>query len=349
MEKKYIKVYTDLKTKIQKNILLPGDKLPTNKDLCSLYGVSLITIKKALELLKDEGYIHGISGIGTFITEDHTDKVEQSQLTFSIIVPNYSEVFCLEIINRFEQLCRLNNVTPLISRSFGDTELEDKIIKEHVKLGADGICIMPIHDEYFNKELLKLSLGGFPLITIDRKLPSIQISSIVTNNMNSSRILATYAKEKNYKYPFIITPRYKRAENLEQRVIGFLKHFEKHRLLYFDDYLPSLNQEHSDELNASLKDDISKNIYSNIDVIFCVEYNIANHVQKILNEIGSNIEVLCYDYPSGRQSIKFTHIKQNQYEIASKAFNYLANSQRLDNKLVHHELDGSLVYKNIDK
>lgn len=43
--------------KINNNIYKVGDKLPTNMQLCDLYGVSRITINRALMDLESEGYI----------------------------------------------------------------------------------------------------------------------------------------------------------------------------------------------------------------------------------------------------------------------------------------------------
>ena len=46
-EKVYDQVKKDLLLKINNNIYKVGDKLPTNMQLCDLYGVSRITINRA--------------------------------------------------------------------------------------------------------------------------------------------------------------------------------------------------------------------------------------------------------------------------------------------------------------
>ena len=47
----YENVYNDLKQKIECGDLKPGDKLAVEEDMIAHYGVSAITVKKALNLL----------------------------------------------------------------------------------------------------------------------------------------------------------------------------------------------------------------------------------------------------------------------------------------------------------
>ena len=50
----YENVYNDLKHKIECGDLKPGDKLEVEEDMITHYGVSAITVKKALNLLAEE-------------------------------------------------------------------------------------------------------------------------------------------------------------------------------------------------------------------------------------------------------------------------------------------------------
>lgn len=44
-----------------------GDKLPTDSDFCEMYGVSRITVRRALTELEQEGYIERIQGKGSYL------------------------------------------------------------------------------------------------------------------------------------------------------------------------------------------------------------------------------------------------------------------------------------------
>jgi GntR family transcriptional regulator len=71
----YQKLYHVLHGKIIKEEYKPGDKLPTEKELCELYGVSRITSRHALRLLQEEGLVERFPGKGTFISGAKPKKV----------------------------------------------------------------------------------------------------------------------------------------------------------------------------------------------------------------------------------------------------------------------------------
>jgi len=53
----YYRIYADLKEKIAEGVFKPGDRIPSEKELCKIYGVSRLTIRRALEELRREGII----------------------------------------------------------------------------------------------------------------------------------------------------------------------------------------------------------------------------------------------------------------------------------------------------
>lgn len=54
---KYEAIAADIRRSIEDGALKPGDKLPTVVEFCELYGVSKITVKRAIEQITEEGLI----------------------------------------------------------------------------------------------------------------------------------------------------------------------------------------------------------------------------------------------------------------------------------------------------
>lgn len=64
----YHQIADDLKEKIDREELKPNTRIPTEAELSEHYGVSRITIRKALELLVDEEILVRRQRIGTFVS-----------------------------------------------------------------------------------------------------------------------------------------------------------------------------------------------------------------------------------------------------------------------------------------
>lgn len=70
---KYEIIAIDIREDILKGIYKPNERLPFEKEICDKYDVSKMTVKKALDLLVNEGLIVKRRGSGTFI-KDITEK-----------------------------------------------------------------------------------------------------------------------------------------------------------------------------------------------------------------------------------------------------------------------------------
>ena len=70
---KYLEIKTNLIAQIKTGDFCKSEMLPTEKELCSRYGVSRITIRKTLDELKKEGYVSSRPGFGTKINHHKED------------------------------------------------------------------------------------------------------------------------------------------------------------------------------------------------------------------------------------------------------------------------------------
>jgi GntR family transcriptional regulator len=64
-----------LHDEIARGAIAPGDPLPTEQTLCEQFGVSRITVRRALADLADQGYIERRQGVGSFVRRH--DRVTQ--------------------------------------------------------------------------------------------------------------------------------------------------------------------------------------------------------------------------------------------------------------------------------
>lgn len=79
----YHQLEQDLIARINSGAYKPGCMLPTEEQLCQAYGVSRITVRKALESLEAQGVIRRRRGVGSFVA-DRSSTFHAVHLTGSL-------------------------------------------------------------------------------------------------------------------------------------------------------------------------------------------------------------------------------------------------------------------------
>jgi DNA-binding GntR family transcriptional regulator len=66
-EPAYVQLVSILKEQMSKGIYLPGDRLPSESELCKRYQVSPMTVRRSIKVLLDQGVVSTIQGSGTYV------------------------------------------------------------------------------------------------------------------------------------------------------------------------------------------------------------------------------------------------------------------------------------------
>jgi GntR family transcriptional regulator len=101
---RYVQVYSAIRDWVYQGTYKPGSQLPTESELCRLFGVSRITTRKAVDMLVDEELVVRQAGRGTFVVHDLADapvigdmeqlmrKVERLGKTTKVSKPEVQEI-----------------------------------------------------------------------------------------------------------------------------------------------------------------------------------------------------------------------------------------------------------------
>ncbi len=83
---KYKSIIDWITENIDSGILRPGDKLPSEMELCGMFDTSRQTIRHALSQLTDEGLLKSIRGSGTYVSEQRSDDSNKNVI---VVVTTY--------------------------------------------------------------------------------------------------------------------------------------------------------------------------------------------------------------------------------------------------------------------
>lgn len=164
----YEQVELDIKNKIQKGILLPGQQIASQNDLAREYEVSLITIKKALYNLVNEGVLYTRIGKGTYVAEPSAKKIDLSaHKTIGLVLRDIKHPYFSYVVHYIEERANELGFNLLLSSSSNSMEKEEAQINRFRNLGVDGIIIASLSLQYRATEYIKkLHEENFPYVMV---------------------------------------------------------------------------------------------------------------------------------------------------------------------------------------
>jgi len=80
---RYIRFANQLQAQISRGELAPGEMLPPQRALAEQFGTTLMTIRKAINVLEEEGLIRSEHGVGTFIARPDLQEEQYQLLSLS--------------------------------------------------------------------------------------------------------------------------------------------------------------------------------------------------------------------------------------------------------------------------
>lgn len=121
----YIELADKLRTDIESGAYSPGDRMPSEPMLCRTTGHSRSTVRKALQLLVDQGYITKSQGKGTFVSElpQRVEAASKLTPTFMSFTENVTRLGATPVTRTID--LRTVTPTPGLAEFFGVSETDE--------------------------------------------------------------------------------------------------------------------------------------------------------------------------------------------------------------------------------
>ncbi len=333
----YMQLYEDLKKKIEDNVYTEGMKIPSDEELKNKFGVSMITVKKALSMLKDEGVLQRIPGVGTFVkarnpvveeTYSSNSNITSSSKKIGLVMEHVSSAFGLDLLYKIDRKAEENGYKVITRFSYYNREKETEEIDFLLNLQIEGLIVMPCHGVYYNPKILKLILEGFPVVVIDKKLEGISVPSIRTDNIQAIKKLVKNLYERGCHKLAFFSSEIIGTSSLQERKLGFYEAAAEFGIatlpectLVFDE---NIYQHPPKEENIEKAVEYFRSNQGELDGIICAEYSLMSAVieaSKLVNlKLDEDVKVSCVDGPQG---LSMVHMKQNEIEMADKTVDLL--------------------------
>ncbi len=149
--RKYYRLMDDLKQQILSKTIKPGDKLPSENELARAYQVSRHTVRKALSILENEGYIYPRHGSGTFCSEAALHLSPSKNI--AVITTYLDSYIFTEVIQGIEGVLTRAGYSILLKNTRNSRQLEAKYLEELLGREIDGLIIEPSKSQIFCRHM----------------------------------------------------------------------------------------------------------------------------------------------------------------------------------------------------
>lgn len=295
----YETIISDLKTKILNGEYKPDDRLPTEMDLAERYGVSRITSKRALEELKQLGFVYRIRGSGSFVAAQRPSAETGSQPAgnsniVAIILPfdDSNGSFALSVRGIAEVL-ESRGYYMSVYNGMRDVKAVENLIAKLYRDGIGGIIYYPLSEHDNFSVINMLYLENYPIVTIDKYFESIPISYVVSDNETGGATAVEYLIAQGHsRIGFVSDLSIETISSLRNRYFGYCKTLKAHRIP-FDSDLVKLGVT-GNEFSRTYQRDVYQPLLRDLvdhgaTAVFAVIDLIASYLIRAAFELGIRI------------------------------------------------------------
>lgn len=332
----YQSIKQDILQKLQLKELNQGDRLPVESELMQRYGVSRITVSRALNELKNEGIIKRYPGKGTFVAHKPESILPQqtipqgyipissdSLIEIAFILPTIQDSFSLSLINGLTSVFSTDEYRLFLFSSTNDKS-EDQILKRCLEIGISGIVLFPVDQAYYSDQLLYMKINSYPLVLIDRILPGIDTSYVITDNYKAGQLAMNHLHQLGHRNIAFFTKTHQATAPVQCRIQGIQNEMES-------------NANYASNLRIYERFDIKKPLsdyhklmtmlirHDRITAIIVSESAACLYLYDLITSLGykipQDISLLSFDNPISAVSDFnfFTHINQSEYTLCQEA------------------------------
>ncbi|HAU36319.1 MAG TPA: hypothetical protein DCX07_01200 [Phycisphaerales bacterium] len=178
----YAVLAEQLRRSIHEGDYRPGQLFGSEHELARRQGISRVTVRRASELLVDEGLLERRPGKGLYIRAPHA----QTKLVH-VITANLHWYPPRKMVQGIQEIATGMNIQLGLYDACSDMEnmARDMALLRQLPSGRGGGAIVTaLPGSSFNQVLCELAMKRFPLVLVAQRLHEIEASSVISDNHN---------------------------------------------------------------------------------------------------------------------------------------------------------------------
>ena len=174
----------DLVEKIKSGELQPGEKILSERKLAISYGISYMTVRRAIDALVKEGYVSREPHRGLFVSKKFRSISTVRNRTIAFVASELSGEVMSSLLCSIEQRARQYGYFVIVCNSVLDVTIERAALENIRHTNISGVIIHPINSIVNKAAALSLVNSGIPVVAIDDVYTDVGIDSVTCDNVD---------------------------------------------------------------------------------------------------------------------------------------------------------------------
>jgi GntR family transcriptional regulator of arabinose operon len=287
---KYQEIADELKQKIIQQEYDLNTAIPSELKLQEIYSVSRHTIRQAIAVLVNEGYLRKEKGSGTYVDNRYQSKNEpvNKTKTIGVITTYISDYIFPTIIRGIENELRKSDYSLLLVSTNNDHQLEKECLEKMINYGVDGLIVEPTKSNQYNPNLalyVSLREQGIPMVMINAAYEELDASFIGLDDVKVGFMATEYLIKNGHKNLLFIT----KIDDLQgkYRMKGFISACEQYNVSFLTENIITFTTENREEIVGRVLSRLKEE--PDLSGIICYNDQIASLLFGQLNKNGYKI------------------------------------------------------------
>jgi LacI family transcriptional regulator len=181
-----------LRSAIERGTYAAGELIPSERELSSSRGLSRTTVRRAIQLLVDEGVLYRVPGSGTYVgrAAPLTTEPPQEHATIGLILPTLANPYFGELVTAIERECTRAGYQLLL----GQSDLVGRSMAPYLARYAEntavkGVIAVSTGEAISAASYDQLARAGKPFLFVVRHAETVGADSVSTDHVGGARDL----------------------------------------------------------------------------------------------------------------------------------------------------------------
>lgn len=259
MKPKYEQLADKLREEILAGTYPVGALIPSENALQEAHGLSRHTVRQAIAVLANEGYLRKERGSGTYVSLPTVAAAPKRQKTIGVIMTYLSDYIFPSIIRGIEQALSAEGYSLLLGTTNNDHQQERQCLERMMEQQVAGIIIEPTKSNQYNPNLayyVAIKEAKIPFLMINAFYEELDVQHLCVNDTKAGYLATKELIDNGHTNTLLLA----KIDDLQgkYRMKGFIKAIEEADLLIDPEDIVTYTTETKDWIIETLVERLAK-------------------------------------------------------------------------------------------